>query len=393
MPPEPSSPQRRPTAGWLATWLLAGASALLGVVVLEVGLRLVEPPPAGTPFWTDFRTLVTNRTAPKGSYVRVPDLGWTLRPGLSFEMDGCRHDVDALGYRVNDNALDPGAEPTVLAVGDSFTFGHRLDNRETWPSALERELGLRVVNAGVSGYGLDQMLVQARRSLDAFPHTRTVIVAIISDDVDRIRFTVRAGIAKPWFRIDAREALELVPADHAAAPGEDEADPVKRILGHSYVAHRTLRHAFPAWWNEGTWNDYREADIDVAEVGRRITDALVAEVAGEYAKDLVFLLLPASPTDMALATPAPDSAAHAVAARAAAAAARHPRVFVADLQTELARRFPDETERQRLYHDASVDPAGHFNARGAALVASIVASFFDRQGSVIEEEALRYRLR
>lgn len=393
MHPQPSSPQRRRTAGRLATWLLAGMSALLGLVLLEIGLRLIEPPPAGTPLWTDFRTLVTNRTAPKGSYVRDPDLGWTLRPGLSFEMDGYRHDVDALGYRINDNALDPGSQAAVLAVGDSFTFGHRLDNRETWPSALERKLGLRVVNAGVSGYGLDQMLVQARRSLQTFPHARTVIVALISDDVDRIRYTVRAGIAKPWLRVDTRGALELVPADHAAAPGEDDADPFKRIFGHSYVAHRILRHAFPDYWNQGTWNDYREADIDIAEVGSRITDALVEEVAGERGKDLVFLLLPASPTDLAMAAPARSEPPHAVASRAAELARLHPGVFVVDLQTELTRRFPGETERQRLYHDASVDPAGHFNARGAALVASIVASMLDEEGSVIEDATLRYRLR
>jgi hypothetical protein len=157
---------------WPYGLLLIG-SVLICCVVLELGLRLASPPPQGTPIFADFRTHIGNRTAPVGSYARSSHLGWEMRPGHSYELGGCRHDVDARGYRANDNVQYGQAEARILAVGDSFTFGHRLNNKETWPSVLERERGVRAVNAGVSGYGLDQMLVQTQRSLRRFPTTKT----------------------------------------------------------------------------------------------------------------------------------------------------------------------------------------------------------------------------
>ena len=160
--------------------MLAGSTALFCLALLELGLRLLVPPPDDMPRWGDFRTAVTNRTAPRGSYRFVPDRGWIMTPGISFELDGCRHEIDAQGYRVNDNALPLGSDVAVLAVGDSFTFGHRLDNRETWPSALERKRRVRVVNAGVSGYGLDQMFVHAQRTLDLFPGDLEHAVVIVT---------------------------------------------------------------------------------------------------------------------------------------------------------------------------------------------------------------------
>jgi hypothetical protein len=377
---------------WAHAVLVSG-SLLTCCVVLELGLRLASPPPQGTPIFANFRTHIGNRTAPLGSYVRSAHLGWEMRPSHSYELGGCRHDVDARGYRSNDNVQHEHGEVRILAVGDSFTFGHRLSNRETWPSVLERERGVRVVNAGVSGYGLDQMLLQTQRSLRTFPTTRTVLVALISDDVERIRHAVRAGIAKPWYQVDGHGALDLIPANHAALEAEGGNDFVRTVLGHSYLAHRILRRAWPGYWNQGTWYDYRDADIDIARVARLIVDAFVEEVVRRHEADLVFVLLPASPSDAGMVTPAVDRPAFLVASHMAEIADREPGVFVADLQSELIRRFPDGALRRALYHDEHVDPAGHFNARGARLVASILMNCLDDTGAVIEGALDRYRFR
>jgi hypothetical protein len=350
--------------------------------LLEAGLRLAVPPEPGTPLFADFRMYVANRTAPAGSYLRVPDLGWAMKPGIRFEIRGTRHAVDPLGYRLNDNAPPRRSDVTILAVGGSYTYGHLLQDRETWPARLERRLQVRTVNAGVSGYGLDQMLVQTRKALVDFPQTRTVLVALIADDVDRMRYRVRAGTAKPYFRLNVRGELELVPADHAAPGLAERGDPFQRLFARSYAAHRFMLLTAPGYWNRGTWRDYREAGIDVAAVGQRIVDALSSEVAGGRKLDLVFLLLPASPGDLAMAVPARDQPAALVAQRIAMHAGRSPGVFVADLQSEFVRRVPGEAQRRGLYFDAAIDPAGHFNARGADLAAEIVARFLGDDGSV-----------
>jgi len=350
--------------------------------LLEAGLRLAVPPEPGTPLFADFRTHVANRTAPVGSYLRVPDQGWVMKPGIRFEIRGTRHTIDPLGYRLNDNAQPLRSDVTILAVGDSYTYGHLLQDRETWPARLERRLQVRTVNAGVSGYGLDQMLVQTRKALVDFPQTSTVLVALIADDVDRMRYRVRAGMAKPYFRLDLQGELELVPAYHAATGPDEGGDPFKTLFARSYTAHRIMLLAAPKYWNRGTWQDYRDAGIDVAAVGERIVDALSIEVAGDRKLDLVFLLLPASPGDLAMATPWRGQPAYVAAQRMAMHAGRSTRVFIADLQSEFVRRVPGDAQRRGLYFDAAVDPAGHFNARGADLVAGIVAGFLSEDGAV-----------
>ena len=53
------------------------------------------------------------------------------------------------------------SRPTILAVGDSCTYGDEVSDNETWPAYLEAEMGTRVWNAGVFGYGLDQAVLRA----------------------------------------------------------------------------------------------------------------------------------------------------------------------------------------------------------------------------------------
>jgi hypothetical protein len=216
-----------------------------------------------------------------------------------------------------------------------------------------------------------------------------VIVAVISDDIDRMRYGVRAGIAKPHFELDARGDLVLVPADHAAVAAGG-GGLCRSVLGHSWAVHRIARRIAPGHWNRGTFHDFRRVDLDVGAVGRAIVDAFASEVAGVRGIELVFVLLPASPEDLAMATPSPDGAARAVARRMAEVARRDPRVFVVDLQSEIARRIPDEAARRALYHDPAFDPSGHFDADGAELVASILASVVGPDGGVVPAAVVPY---
>jgi hypothetical protein len=115
------------------------------------------------------------------------------------------------GIRSNGHGDVRDASEPILAVGDSFTFGTQVSDRDTWPAQLEKLSGRRVINGGVFGYGIDQAFLRARRLLsrDRFS---TVIFSFIPDDIRRCQMSVEFGGAKPYFDFkDGRLTLENVP--------------------------------------------------------------------------------------------------------------------------------------------------------------------------------------
>src|SRR5262245_30306251 len=135
------------------------------------------------------------------------------------------HD-DRLGYVPRPNHVEPGLTidsaglrmtgpvgvsgpslPPILAVGDSFTFGEDVSDPEIWPSTLQGRTGRRVLNGGVSGYGLDQIVLRAEM-LAALYKPDVIIVGFIADDIERTEMRRLWWRNKPWFTV-AGDGLAL----------------------------------------------------------------------------------------------------------------------------------------------------------------------------------------
>ena len=91
------------------------------------------------------------------AYAYDDTLGWTLSACTTT-----RYNVGADGFR-----RTPGpstlAEPPILATGASFTLGEEVADDESWPDYLQNLIGRKVVNAGVSGYSLDQTVLRTEK--------------------------------------------------------------------------------------------------------------------------------------------------------------------------------------------------------------------------------------
>lgn len=203
-----------------------------------------------------------------------PVLGWEPRPGYSGSDHGGLT-FDARGLRVHRrNAEPPAVEtPPVLVMGDSYAMGEEVADEETFPAHLQDLLDRRVLNGGVAGYGIDQMVMRAEMLVPVL-RPDLLIVSFIGDDVRRSQERVLWGIEAPYF--DAvGDTLELrnVPVPR---PEVRPIDAFRRIAGYSFAVDVTMaRLDLLDYWLEGQPR-HREAAHDD---GRRVSCLLMGRLA------------------------------------------------------------------------------------------------------------------
>ena len=165
------------------TLALGAVSTVLGVmsalVLMEGLLRVFDVAP------TDGVTTVT-----EAEFRSVPGL---LAPGQALidrHVPALPHrvHVNSLGYRGRELARNKATgEIRILMVGDSFTYGDFVNDEETLPAQLERELqrwcaGIVVVNAGIGGTTIDTHARMVERALPLGPDL--VIETFSENDLD-----------------------------------------------------------------------------------------------------------------------------------------------------------------------------------------------------------------
>ena len=140
---------------------------------------------------------------------RDPVLGWPspVQP---------KGDVDASGSRIVPAFPDPATPACVSLYGDSFTYGEDVDAEHAWGNVLSKNLGCRVANYGVGGYGTDQALLRFRQKKE--DAAKTVVLGILTENVLRNVNSYRELLApgqplsfKPRFLVGPDGELQLVP--------------------------------------------------------------------------------------------------------------------------------------------------------------------------------------
>ena len=117
-------------------------------------------------------------------------LGWEnvpAREGIdAFKGRMIRYDIDRSGHRVAKatSVLDP-ARPSILFVGESVMFGHRLEWPETVPGRVEAMTGLQSVNLAVNAYGVDQDYLHLASELPAFRQPLAIVMLFSPGMVER----------------------------------------------------------------------------------------------------------------------------------------------------------------------------------------------------------------
>ena len=208
-------------------------SLAIGLIALELGLRAANGW-LGT--WPNFvlaaRTVLTGFQATQ--YVHDDTLGYVPRPGYATP----DVHIDAGGLRITGDAPASGAP--LLAVGDSYTYGEEVKDAETWPAHLQQLTGRRVLNAGVAGYGFDQIVLRAEKLVPALSPS-AVVVSFIADDLRRAESSRLWSADKPYFDIDGGKlVLRNVPVPPRTDPRRTLSF-VQKTLGYSYLVDFIMR--------------------------------------------------------------------------------------------------------------------------------------------------------
>lgn len=100
------------------------------------------------------------------------------RAGLRYHLftSGRRARVDARGEETPEQV-------GLLAVGCSFTWGHGVENEQTYVSLVSRRLGVRAANLAFASYGGVQSVLMLERNRDLRP--RLVVYGVIQDHAKR----------------------------------------------------------------------------------------------------------------------------------------------------------------------------------------------------------------
>lgn len=105
--------------------------------------------------------------------------GYTIRPNLAADLPITPNTAytvytDIRGIRINATGEIVPANPAVIVIGDSQTFGMGVAHDQTYPYLLSRELGAEVTNLGVPGYGT----VSALRRLETFGDLHPKVIVL-----------------------------------------------------------------------------------------------------------------------------------------------------------------------------------------------------------------------
>ena len=155
--------------------LLVAAGVVVGLGIAEVVLRAMDVVPV-------------ERSPLRGYHRGHPRYGWVGTPGRTARFDGDEFDVVISiaddGYR-RQEVPRPAADraPTVVFLGDSFTWGWGVERGEVFTDRLQELVGerWRVVNHGVNAWGTSQQRLLLEDLLAKAPPDRVVVMFFAND--------------------------------------------------------------------------------------------------------------------------------------------------------------------------------------------------------------------
>jgi len=172
-------------------------------------------------------------------------LGWAHEPGQEgiFETPQFRTTVriNEKGLRDRPHSYERQSDiKRILVLGDSFAWGYGVEESERFSQLLEKDFGVEVINAGVSGYSTDQELLWYENEGTKY-ETDLVLLVVTGNDVgDNAKQLVSNIYYKPKFVF---KEGELVPVGYPVPQTSPQGKFIYRLSQRSaLVCFLTLQY-------------------------------------------------------------------------------------------------------------------------------------------------------
>lgn len=180
---------------WQEATLLTIISTM--AVVIVIAAAIIIPSGGATSNWHDPNTRFD------------PYLGWSLIPSNTvdalFFYGEKSITANAHGFRSAE--VDPDMQHVII-LGDSVAFGLGADNHETVSAYLQNAIpDYQVQNLAVSGYGVDQSLINLERNIGKLNPVFIIYIIYTGNDLADTSSDVAYGKSKPLYRLENDEVV------------------------------------------------------------------------------------------------------------------------------------------------------------------------------------------
>lgn len=257
-----AAPPARRSVGWRGKLLLLLFGVLIGLVAVELVLRILGP---RIPVVSSLTSIATFQTYHPiyGFFHRAGASGWIETPEFVSHVA-----INSRGLREREIPLEkPAGTYRVLVLGDSFVEGAQVPVEDTVTRKLEQRLAatmpgrpVQVINAGNAGFGTAQELLFLDNDGRSYQPDLVILVYFIDNDLPDNGYRVARErkldtTRRPFYVPDGKGGLEL---RSGAPPDADRFEAVRPLLRRS-VTYNVIE-------NFTRWQEAR--DQEQAQIGK-----------------------------------------------------------------------------------------------------------------------------
>lgn len=262
-----------------STWaniLLTITAFCFWLIIAEIGLRV---------FYNPKYLAVTENIMGSSAFRYDSELGWFPTENHSGIFTASRpisYSHNSLGFR--DIEIEHSDKPSILFIGDSFTWGFDAEQEERFTNLLSDQLAeYQVFNAGVNGFGTDQQFLLLKKFYAEFDPDYVFLTYFSENDrIDNSSNVRHGGYYKPYFLVQPDNSLALKGAP--VYKGENYFYSKNPFFKRFYIS----RFAVRAWFNKASPKKNSNQDpteLVIDEIHKFVTDKGARLIVGYQSED------------------------------------------------------------------------------------------------------------